>query len=240
MNHSSFWLKSNKKVLYFCLSVASIILMELVFAHGVAGKDAAYLQQNNGLALSVFTYLGAKHMVTGYDHLLYLCGVIFFLNRLKDVALFVSLFAIGHSITLLWGVLGGVHVNPYIVDAIIGLSVVYKALENLDGLKQILRYPPDPKIAVFCFGLVHGLGLSTKLQDFSLSEDGLIANIIAFNVGVEIGQLIALICALFLINAWRIQGGFYRHSRSFNFVLIFLGLLLAAYQVSAYYLSVGS
>jgi len=240
MNHSSLWVKCNKKALYFWLSVASIMFVEAIFAHGVAGKDAVYLQQNNGQALSIFVYLGAKHMVTGYDHLLYLCGVIFFLNRLKDVALFVSLFAFGHSITLLWGVLDGIHINPFIVDAIIGLSVVYKALENLDGLKPILRYPPDPKISVFCFGLVHGLGLATKLQDFSLSEDGLIANIISFNVGVEIGQLIALIFALFLINSWREQGGFYRHARSFNFVLIFLGFLLAFYQLAAYYFSISS
>ena len=175
-------------------------------------------------------------MITGYDHLLYLCGVIFFLHRLKEVALFVSLFALGHSITLLSGVLIGIKINPYIIDAIIGLSVVYKALENLDGLRLVIRKPPDPKLAVLIFGLIHGLGLATKLQDMALSNDGLVTNILSFNLGVEIGQLIALVGALFAINLWRMQGGFYRHARIFNYCLMFLGFMLAIFQLSGYFL----
>ncbi|MDX1405231.1 MAG: HupE/UreJ family protein [Woeseiaceae bacterium] len=211
------------------------LLPGLVDAHGVQGKDAEFLQRNAGQALLVFMYLGAKHMITGYDHLLYLLGVIFFLYRPKHIALYVTLFAVGHSVTLLSGVLGKIYVNPYLVDAVIGLSVAYKAFENLDGFKRIFDRQPNPRYAVFCFGLVHGFGLATKLQGFSLSSEGLIANIISFNVGVEIGQLLALVVLLVLINAWRAAGTFDRHANAFNFLLMFAGFSLAAYQISGYY-----
>ena len=226
----------NTNIFIACIFGILILFTSSIYAHGIGGKDALFLQQNSGQAMSIFIYLGAKHMITGYDHLLYLCGVIFFLFRLKQVAIFVSLFALGHSITLLTGVLSGIQVNPFIVDAIIGLSVVYKALENLNSLKLIIRVPPNPKIAVFSFGLVHGLGLATKLQEMSLSSDGLILNIISFNIGVEIGQLIALLGALILIKVWRDQGGFYRHSRIFNLLLMLFGFLLALYHILGYFL----
>src|SRR5262249_54083580 len=138
--------------------------------------DAAFVVANQGKAIAAFLYLGAKHMVTGYDHLLFLVGVIFFLYRLKVVFLYVSLFTIGHSTTLLLGVLGGIHANSYIVDAIIGFSVVYKAFDNMDGFKRLFGFQPNTKIAVLLFGLFHGFGLATKLQEFSLSQNGLVAN----------------------------------------------------------------
>ena len=210
---------------------------EFVYAHGVSARDAGFIQKINGQATSIFIYLGAKHMVTGYDHLLYLCGVIFFLKKLNHIVIFVSLFAVGHSITLLWGVISHTHINPFIIDAIIGLSIVYKALENLDEIKNLLHFQIDPKIAVFCFGLIHGLGLASKLQDFIVSENGVVANIISFNIGVEVGQIIALLIAYFIINSWRKYGGFYENARTSNFVLMFLGFLLFLNQISAYYLS---
>src|SRR4026209_505226 len=117
-------------------------------AHGVSGKDATFVQANQGTAVGPFMYLGAKHMVTGYDHLLFLVGVIFFLYRLKDVFLYVSLFTIGHSITLLGGVLGGIHANAYLIDAIIGLSVVYKGFENTNGFQSFFGWQPDTRLAV--------------------------------------------------------------------------------------------
>jgi len=207
----------------------------VLFAHGVAPGDADFLERNAGHALLAFMYLGAKHMITGYDHLLYLLGVIFFLYRPKDIAVYVTLFAVGHSITLLIGVLGEINVNAYLVDAVIGLSVAYKAFENLDGFKRIFNRQPNPKIAVFSFGLVHGFGLATKLQDLTLSQEGLVANIISFNVGVEIGQLLALVVLLVLINAWRATGSFDRHANAFNLLLMFAGFALAAYQISGYF-----
>ena len=212
-----------------------LLLAGTLFAHGVAGEDAEFLERNAGRALSVFTYLGAKHMITGYDHLLYLVGVIFFLYKPKDIAVYVTLFALGHSLTLLGGVLGGINVNVYLVDALIGLSIVYKAFENLDGFKTILGFQPNAKVAVFSFGLAHGFGLATKLQEFALSEEGLVANIVSFNVGVEIGQLMALAVLLTLINAWRASGTFVRYANAFNVFLMFAGFLLASYQMAGYF-----
>lgn len=226
---------NTKDVLKAFLAVALVLCAGSLFAHGVAGEDAEFLERNAGRALSVFTYLGAKHMFTGYDHLLYLVGVIFFLYQPKDIAVFVTLFALGHSITLLGGVLGGIHVNVYLIDALIGLSVVYKAFENLDGFKTVFGIQPNAKVAVFAFGLAHGFGLATKLQEFALSEDGLVANIVSFNVGVEIGQLMALAVLLILINAWRSTGSFSRHANGFNVFLMFAGFLLASYQMAGYF-----
>ena len=216
------------------VALALVASAGIAVAHGVADRDAAYLEQNSGQALTVFSYLGAKHMITGYDHLLYLLGVIFFLYRPRDIALYVSLFAVGHSITLLAGVLLQIHVNPYLVDAIIGLSVSYKAFENLNGFKTILGWQPNAKAAVFAFGLAHGFGLATKLQELTLSDEGLIGNILAFNVGVEVGQLLALAMMLVVINTWRAMGGFERHAALFNKILMFAGFALAAYQMAGY------
>jgi len=215
--------------------LGALLGISVALAHGVAERDAEYLQQHAGQALAVFAYLGAKHMITGYDHLLYLTGIIFFLYRAKDIAVFVSLFALGHSVTLLTGVLLQIHVNPYIVDALIGLSVAYKAFENLDGFRSTFGWQPNPKAAVLIFGLAHGFGLATKLQDLTLSSDGLVANILSFNVGVELGQLIALGILLAGINAWRKTGGFNRHAAAFNSVLMFAGFLLAAVQIAGYF-----
>lgn len=220
------------------LLLGLLLLGGSLFAHGVAGEDAAFLERNSGTALGVFTYLGAKHMFTGYDHLLYLVGVIFFLYRPKDIAIYVTLFAVGHSLTLLGGVLGGIHVNVYLIDALIGLSVVYKAFENLDGFNTVFGVQPNAKVAVFSFGLAHGFGLATKLQEFELSESGLVANILSFNVGVEIGQLMALAVLLVLINAWRSTTSFVRHANAFNVLLMFAGFTLAAYQLAGYFYAV--
>lgn len=203
-----------------------------VFAHGVAASDKDLITQ--GRQLAVFIYLGAKHMVTGYDHLLFLFGVIFFLYRLKDVALYVTLFAVGHSVTLLYAVMSGTHVNPYLIDAVIGLSVVYKALDNLGGFKRLLGFQPDTKLAVWIFGLFHGLGLGTKLQDFSLSADGLVPNIIAFNVGVELGQILGLSAILIAMGFWRRSPRFPHHAFAANVVVMTCGFILAGYQLVGY------
>src|SRR6476619_4297083 len=176
-------------------------------AHGVSGKDAVYLQGLKGRAIVPLMYLGAKHMVTGYDHLMFLVGVIFFLYRLRDVVQYVTLFTIGHSVTLLAGVLGGLHANPYIIDAVIGLSVAYKAFDNMDGFKRFLGFQPNTKLAVLIFGLFHGFGLATKLQELALTQDGLVANILSFNVGVEIGQACALTAVLIALSYWRMRPG---------------------------------
>jgi hypothetical protein len=205
-------------------------------AHGISGDDQEFLLRSSGPLVGPYIYLGAKHMVTGYDHLLFLAGVIFFLYRLKDVALYVTLFAVGHSVTLLLGVLGGLHVNSYIVDAILGLSVVYKAFENLGGFRA-LGFQPNTKAAVLIFGFFHGFGLATKLQDLAISPDGLVINMVSFNVGVEIGQLIALGLMLIAFNVWRTSGGFFKHAYGANVALMTAGFVLFGYQLTGYFVS---
>lgn len=207
---------------------------DLAGAHGVTGRDAAFVQSINGPAVGPFMYLGAKHMVTGYDHLLFLVGVIFFLYRLKDVIQYVSLFTIGHSATLLAGVLGNIHANAHIIDAIIGVSVAYKAFENMGGFER-LGFRPNTRVAVTVFGLFHGFGLATKLQEFALSQNGLVTNIVSFNVGVEIGQMLALTAVLIAISFWRTRPGFLRHSFAANTVLMTAGFMLVGYQLGGYF-----
>jgi hypothetical protein len=182
-------------------------------------------------------YLGAKHMVTGYDHLAFLVGVIFFLYRVKDIVKYVSLFTVGHSLTLLAGVLWGIRANPYVIDAIIGFSVVYKGFDNIDGFKRFLGFQPDARAAVLIFGLFHGFGLATKLQEFSLPQTGLVANIVSFNVGVEIGQMLALTFVLIGLTYWRRHAGFMQHAFATNTVLMTGGFLLVGYQLSGYFLT---
>ena len=206
-------------------------------AHGLSGTDAVFLQGLEGRAIIPLMYLGAKHMVTGYDHLLFLVGVIFFLYRLKDVLLYVSLFTIGHSLTLLGGVLGGIHANPYLIDAVIGFSVVYKAFENMDGFRRVFGFQPNTRAAVLIFGLFHGFGLATKLQDFALAPQGLVANIVSFNIGVELGQGLALTFILIALTYWRTRNGFFHHAFATNAVVMACGFLLVGYQLSGYFLA---
>jgi hypothetical protein len=216
--------------------VLAIVCGTDLSAHGVSGKDALFLQSIQGRAIGPLMYLGAKHMVTGYDHLAFLVGVIFFLYRMKDIVQYVSLFTIGHSVTLLAGVLGGIKANPYIIDAIIGFSVVYKAFDNMDGFQRFFGFQPDTRAAVLLFGLFHGFGLATKLQDFSLSPNGLVANIVSFNVGVEMGQVVALTGVLLVLTYWRTRSGFLRHAFVTNAALMACGFLLVGYQLSGYFL----
>lgn len=205
------------------------------FGHTIEGGDANFVQAIDGPAPIPFMYLGAKHMVTGYDHLLFLVGVIFFLYRPKHVVQYVTLFAIGHSITLLIGVLADLQVNAYIIDAIIGLSIVYKAFENMDGFKRLLGFEINTRIAVFVFGLFHGLGLATKLQEFDVSANGLVTNIISFNVGVEIGQILALSAVFIALSVWRTSSSYLKHAFVTNTALMTGGFLLAGFQLSAYF-----
>ena len=205
------------------------------FAHGVTTGDAGYIQEITGINFVPFMYLGAKHMVTGYDHLLFLIGVIFFLYKLKDIGIYVSLFAVGHSSTLLLGVFADIHINAFLIDSIIGLSVVYKALDNLGAFQQWFGFQPDTKISTLIFGLFHGFGLAAKIIEFELDSTGLLTNLIAFNVGVEIGQLLALSTILILMSYWRKQGNFIKHAYSANVILMTLGFMLTGFQLFGYF-----
>ncbi|KFC64625.1 Hydrogenase/urease accessory protein precursor [Bosea sp. LC85] len=211
--------------------------LNAALAHAVAEGDKGYIQEITGVNLIPFVYLGAKHMVTGYDHILFLFGVIFFLYRPKHIAIYVSLFAIGHSTTMLLGVYFNVGINSYIIDAIIGLSVVYKALDNMGAFQRWLGFQPNTKVATLIFGLFHGFGLSTKILEYNISPDGLVANLLAFNVGVEIGQLTALAMILIAMGYWRRTDSFWRHAYAANTVMLTAGFVLIGYQLTGYFIS---
>ncbi|MCA1584092.1 MAG: HupE/UreJ family protein [Acidobacteria bacterium] len=222
---------TNRLCCLFLLLVA--ISVPDLAAHGVSASDKAFMEQGGLIA---FLYLGAKHMVTGYDHLLFLLGVIFFLYRLRDVGAYVTLFAVGHSVTLLLGVLSDIRVNAYLVDAIIGFSVVYKALDNLGAFRRWFSVQPNTKAAVLIFGLFHGFGLATKLQDFALPRESLVAKIVAFNVGVEAGQFLALGAILIAMAYWRRTTAFHRQAFASNVVIMTCGFVLVGYQLTGYFL----
>nr|WP_306294733.1 HupE/UreJ family protein [Sphingobium lactosutens] len=210
-------------------------LSSTLWAHGVNENDKAFIEGASGINIIPYMYLGAKHMVTGYDHLLFLAGVIFFLYRLKDVGAYVTLFAIGHSTTLLLGVLLDIRANPFLIDAIIGLSVVYKAIDNMDGFRTWFGISPNPKAAVLIFGFFHGFGLATKLQELTLAKDGMIYNLISFNIGVELGQFMALTIILLLMNLWRMTSTFHRSAIVANAALMTAGFVLIGYQLAGYF-----
>lgn len=232
--------------LTWLISLATLVMVLLValgtepaFAHAVTQGDKGYIQEISGVHLLPFVYLGAKHMVTGYDHILFLLGVVFFLYRLQHVALYVTLFAVGHSTTMLLGVYFNIGINSHIIDAIIGLSVVYKALDNLGAYQRWFGFQPDPKAATLVFGLFHGFGLSSKIIEYNISPDGLVPNLLAFNVGVEIGQLLALSAILIVMGYWRRTVGFFRHAYSANVVMMSAGFILMGYQIAGYLVSKG-
>jgi hypothetical protein len=227
----------SRLLLSVAIGLAAVLAAPLeAFAHGVAAGDAGYLQEVAGVLLVPFAYLGAKHMVTGYDHLLFLLGVIFFLYRLRDIGIYVTLFAVGHSTTLLIGVLTEISVSAYLIDAIIGLSVVYKSLDNLGAFRRWFGVQPDTRLATLIFGLFHGFGLATKILEYQISPDGLIPNLIAFNVGVEIGQLLALSAILIAMGYWRRTASFSRHAYTGNVVVMAAGFLLMGYQLAGYFI----
>ncbi len=225
-------------------SSTSLIVITFLFllvidvsAHGVTEGDKGFIQQSSGIMILSFIYLGAKHMVTGYDHLLFLFGVVFFLYRLKDISIYVTLFALGHSITLLSGVLFNVSINAYIIDAIIGFSIVYKALDNMGAYKRWFGFQPSTKVATHIFGLIHGFGLATKILEYQISSDGLIPNLIAFNVGVELGQVMGLIIIFIMISFWRRYGNFVQQAYNANVVLMVGGFIFVGYQLTGYFIS---
>lgn len=225
---------SKANFIQLLLLLSGVVASFSLIAHGVDEDTRQFLMVNQGASIIPFMYIGAKHMITGYDHLLFLVGVIFFLYNTRDVLIYVSLFTLGHSITLLYGVLGDINVDPYLVDSIIGFSVVYKGFDNLGGFKRLLGYQPNTKAAVMIFGLFHGFGLATKIQEFKLPSDGLIPNILAFNVGVEIGQFMALGIILIGMNVWRRHPGFLRFSTATNTLLMSSGLMLIAFQLTGF------
>jgi len=232
MTTNSALLKAFSLTALGAFALAVFFLPTLALAHSVAEGDQGFISTGSGRMVFAYLYLGAKHMVTGYDHLLFLVGVIFFLYKLRDVGLYVTLFAVGHSITMLIGVLGDIQVNAYFIDAVIGFSVVYKAADNLGLWNKWFARSPDTRIATLIFGLLHGFGLASKIQEFGIPENGLLANLISFNIGVEIGQLLALAAILILMGFWRRSDSFWVQAKAANYVLMACGFALMAYQIN--------
>jgi hypothetical protein len=233
---------NNKKRFFALMGIAMVLAVTFgiipdAFAHGVTSGDKGYIQESTGVLPIPFIYLGAKHMMTGYDHLLFLFGVIFYLYRRKDVTTYVTLFAIGHVITLLSGVLFKIGINAYIIDTIIGFSIVYKALDNMGAYRRWFGFQPNTKAATLIFGLFHGFGLATKILEYELASDGLFFNLIFFNIGVEVGQILALGVILIAISYWRKSKSFIRHAYSANVFLMMLGFLLMGFQITGYFVS---
>lgn len=224
--------------LFFALftGISLLFFADATLAHGVAEGDASFIQAQAGFHFWPYFYLGAKHMVTGYDHLLFLAGVVFFLHRLGEIGVYVTLFALGHSLTLLAGVWFNIPANAYLIDAIIGFSVVYKGFENIGGFKR-LGLNLDTRVMVAVFGLFHGFGLATKLQELSLSADGLFGNLLAFNLGVEAGQLLALAFIVGLMNSWRRMRTFQSQALYANGLIMTAGVVLIAHQLTGYVLA---
>ncbi len=213
----------------FCISATAL-------AHGVDGATQSFLSSNKGIAFGPFLYIGAKHMITGYDHLLFLVGVIFFLYHPKQILIYVSFFTLGHSLTLLLGVMADINVNAYLIDAIIALSIVYKGFDNLGGFKKFFGKQPNTQIAVLVFGLFHGFGLATKLQEFEFDKEGLLINLLGFNLGVEIGQFLALGLVLLILGIWRQYNSYLKFSNATNIVLMAAGFLLLSFQLTGYFI----
>lgn len=234
MPKDSTW--SRKGTIFFLICCIALITTDAL-AHGVTSGDKGYIQESSGMMPIPFIYLGAKHMITGYDHLLFLFGVIFFLYKLKDVSIYVTLFALGHIITLLAGVLLEVAISAYIIDAIIGFSVAYKALDNMGAFQRWFGFQPSTKIATLVFGLFHGMGLATKILEYEIAPDGLLINLISFNIGVEIGQILALAAILIVMGYWRKTASFIKHAYTANTILMTAGFILVGYQVTGYFVN---
>ena len=219
------------------LALVFLLLAHPAFAHAVAQGDKGYIQEISGPHIVPFVYLGAKHMETGYDHILFLLGVIFFLYGMKEIGLYVTLFAVGHSSTMLLGVWFDFGLNSYIIDAIIGFSVVYKALDNLGAFQRWFGVQPDTRIATLIFGLLHGFGLASKILDYDIAPEGLWVNLLSFNVGVEIGQLLALAAILAVMTRWRRRPAFVRQAYAVNVLMMTAGFALMGYQIAGYVLA---
>ena len=200
------------------------LLSQLTYAHGMSEADKLAIIEGGNLS---YMQLGATHMLTGYDHLLFVFGIIFFLRSFTDIVKYVTAFTLGHSVTLIFATFNSIQLNYFIIDAVIGLSVCYIAFANIDGFRKYLNIdPPNMMVMIVGLGLIHGLGLSTRLQELPLSEDGLLLNIISFNAGIELGQIFALLLMIFALDAWRKTHSFKQFSVVSNYVLILAGTLL--------------
>jgi hypothetical protein len=219
---------------FLTILLSNLLFIPAAFAHGMSDADK---QSILDAGYWEYLQLGAKHMLTGYDHLLFLFGVIFFLTKFREIVIFITAFTLGHCITLIAATLLQIKANYYLIDAVIALTVIYKAFDNLEGFQKYLHVKSPSLVGmVFAFGLIHGFGLSTRLQQLPLGEDGvgLVLRILSFNVGVEAGQIIALSVMLFLLSGWRRTPSFAKFGKAANVGLMTVGFLLLLMQLHGY------
>ena len=220
------------KSLQWLLAIAALLMVSQAFGHGMSVAEKQSIIDGGNLR---YMWLGASHMLSGYDHLLFVFGIIFFLTRFKDIVKYITAFTLGHSATLIYATFTGLQINYFLIDAVIGLSVAYIAFANLDGFKKYLDIkPPNLVLVIVVLGLIHGLGLSTRLQQLPLSEDQLLMNIISFNIGIELGQIAALTVMLVVLAGWRMTARFVQFSRVSNVFLVIAGFYLAMMQMHGY------
>ncbi len=221
------------KSIFLMVSIAMLwFLPQYGYAHGMSEADKLAIAEGGNLR---YLWLGATHMLSGYDHLLFIFGIIFFLQSFKDIVKYITAFTLGHSVTLIFATFNGIQLNYFLIDAIIGLSVAYIAFSNIDGFRKYLNIaPPNLLVMIVLLGLIHGFGLSTRLQELPLSEDDLLMNIISFNLGIELGQILALTAMLLLLSGWRKAATFKPFSLVSNYLLIAAGLLLFLMQMHGY------
>ena len=221
-----------KNILLQIIAVLFLFLIvQSVFAHGMSEAEKQTILQGGNLQ---YLKIGATHMLTGYDHLLFVFGIVFFLTTFMDVVKYITAFTIGHSITLITATLMEVTVNYFLIDAVIALSVCYIGYENLGGFRKIFEKSPDLIWAVFIFGLIHGLGLSTRLQQLPLGDEGIVWRILSFNLGIELGQIGALCLMVALLFKWRRTHSFLQSSNVSNNGLIVAGVFLFLMQMHGY------
>jgi len=214
------------------IAILAMLVASQAFGHGMSEAEKQSIIEGGNLR---YMWIGATHMLSGYDHLLFVFGIIFFLTRFKDIVKYITAFTLGHSATLIFATFNGIQVNYFLIDAVIALSVCYIAFANLDGFRKYLDIkPPNLLVMIIGLGLIHGLGLSTRLQQLPLSEDQLLMNIISFNVGIEVGQILALTVMLVLLAGWRKASSFKSFSVTSNYGLIFAGLFLFMMQMHGY------
>lgn len=214
------------------LAIVAMLLVSQAFGHGMSEAEKQSIVDGGNLR---YMWIGSTHMLSGYDHLLFVFGIIFFLTKFKDIVKYITAFTLGHSATLIYATFTGLQVNYFLIDAVIGLSVSYIAFTNLDGFRKYWNVkPPNLLFMIIALGLIHGLGLSTRLQQLPLSEDHLLMNIISFNVGIELGQILALTVMLLVLAGWRKSASFTQFSKISNVFLVIAGFYLAMMQMHGY------
>ena len=188
------------------------------------------------VAASYFA-LGVEHILLGFDHLMFVLALLLLVRDAKRLIGAITAFTIAHSLTLAGTTFGWIRLASAPVEAAIALSIMFVAVE----IMRVRAGQPSltatiPWLASFAFGLLHGFGLSTRLQQLPLGDDpvAMLWRILSFNVGVELGQLAALVVMVALLATWRQRPSFKRFSFAANLALVYAGFYLLFVQLHGF------